>query len=441
MSFKPRFLRLTLALAPALLVAFGALSFELSRAAETVASVDERGVAMPQSWLQFRLNGEHNPVIDAPIAAAWQVETHGQISASPTVVNGMLYLGTNGGRLYAIDAATGAIRWTFLAHNGLKSNPLIYGGLVIMGEGNADSTTYVPRKRVRVGSGSSGLVALDAVTGRQRWYRPLTGTGQPTATIVHNVLIHHDGDGVVVALDPTSGRLLYQRHVSSVASMVGALPVNAGIIVTTGIFPNRVIGFKRSNGHTVWTWETSRSDSGLGDCPPASDGATIYCDYLTPVESGPAVDPGQPARPKVYALDARSGKLRWVLPLEAGIVPPRNESAIPLLYRGAVFVGSAVAPYVHAIDASSGHLLWRQKVRGSVKGGIVARNGALYFGDMQGYLWALDARTGHVLGVRNTQTSYNVGSPIIVGGSLVIGSNTGRILSIPLSVVSASQDV
>jgi outer membrane protein assembly factor BamB len=222
---------------------------------------------------------------------------------------------------------------------------------------------------------------------------------------------------------------------------VGAVPLDSGIVVTTGIFPNRVIGFKRSNGHTVWTWETSRSDSGLGDCPPASDGAAIYCDYLSPVASGPPVDPGQLAQAKVYALDARSGKLRWVLPLEPGIVPPRNESAIPLLYRGSVYVGSAVAPYVHAIDARSGKLLWRQRVHGTVKGGIVARNGALYFGDMQGYLWALDAHTGRVLGTRNTRTSYNVGSPIIVGGSLVIGSNTGRILSIPLSVVSTSQDV
>ncbi len=431
----------TLAIAPAVLLAVAPLVWAPSPAAETVATIGERGVAMPQSWLQFRLNGAHNPVIDTPGSAAWQIETHGQISASPTVVAGTLYIGTNGGRLYAIDAASGAIRWTFRARNGLKSNPLIYGGLVIVGEGNADSTTFVPRRRVRVGSGSSGIVALDASTGRQRWYHRLSGTGQPTATIVHNVLIHHDGDGVVVALDPTSGRLLYRRRVGTVASMAGAVPLDSGLIITSGIFPNRVIGLQRSTGRTIWTWELSPSDSGIGDCPPASDGDTIYCDYLSPVASGPPVDPGQPARPKVYALDAKTGRPRWTLALEPGTAPPRNESAIPLLYHSTVFVGSAVAPYVHAIDAKTGALLWRRQVHGAVKGGIVALNGALYFGDMQGYLWSLDARDGRVLGVRKTGTSYNVGSPIIVGGSLVIGSNTGRILSIPLSVVSASQDV
>ena len=146
------------------------------------------------------------------------------------------------------------------------------------------------------------------------------------------------------------------------------------------------------------------------------------------------------AEEHVYALDARTGKPRWNLALEPGMVPPRNESAIPLIYRGTLFVGSAVAPYLHAIDRATGRLLWRRQMHGAVKGGIVARNGALYFGDLQGYLWALDARTGRTIGVRRTGTSFNVGSPIIVGHSLIIGSNTGRISAIPLNAIEWAQD-
>jgi outer membrane protein assembly factor BamB len=59
---------------------------------------------------------------------------------------------------------------------------------------------------------------------------------------------------------------------------------------------------------------------------------------------------------------------------------------------------------------------------------------------MKGYLWALDAASGRVVGVRKTATSYNVGSPIIVGKSLVIGTNTGRIMAIPLSALTSAQD-
>jgi len=410
-----------------------------SQGTEVVALV-EHPAPMPQSWTQFRLNGEHNPVIDAPTSAAWHFETHGQISASPAIVGGVVYLGTNGGSLYAIKAASGAVLWTYRALNGLKSNPLVYGGVVIVGVGNADSTTIKSRAKVRVGSGSSGIVALDAGTGHKRWYFPLSGTGQPTAAIVDGLLIHHDGDSVVVALDPRTGRLLYRQNVRAVASMVGAVPVGDDLVVTTGIFPNRVIAIHRGTGGLAWAWELSAANSGLGDCPPATDGQAVFCDYLSPVQHGPPVDPGVTAREHVYALDAHTGKAQWDVALESGTVPSRNESAIPLLYRERLYVGSAVAPYLHAIDTKTGKVLWSREVHGAVKGGIVARNGIVYFGDLQGYLWALNATTGRVIGVRKTGTPFNVGSPVIVGGSLIIGSNTGRISSIPLNEIFWSQD-
>jgi outer membrane protein assembly factor BamB len=408
---------------------------------QTVATaVQEQPVAMPLTWTQFRLNPAHNPVIDAPVAASWHIETHGQISASPTVAHGVVYVGTNGGSLYAIDEASGAVRWTYRGGNGFKSNPLVYGGLVIVGEGNADSTTFESRKRVRVGSGSSGLVAIDAETGRRRWYYPLTGTGQPTSTIVDGVLFHHDGDGMLVALDPRTGKQIFSRNVHAVASMVGAVPVDGGLIVTSGIFPNRVMAIRRSSGDVAWTYELPKESSGLGDCPPASDGRWIFCDYLAPVAKGPPVDPGVNAQERAFALDTRTGKKVWDVALEPGMVPPRNESAIPLLYRGRLYLGSAVAPYMHAIDPRTGQVLWSKQVHGTVKGGLVAHKGIVYFGDLSGYLWAIDSGSGRVIGSRNTGTSYNVGSPIIVGGSLIIGSNSGRVSATPLTAIAWSQD-
>jgi outer membrane protein assembly factor BamB len=430
------------ATALAALLGFVALGWHAARpgASQTVATV-EAPVAMPDAWLQFRLNDALNPVIDSPTAASWHVETHGQISASPAVVRGTVFVGTNGGSLYAIDASSGAVRWKYRAGNGLKSNPLVYDGVVIVGEGNADSTTIQARRKVRVGSGSSGIVALDAKTGRRRWFYPLSGTGQPTATIIDGLLIHHDGDGMIIALDPRTGRQIYRSDVKSVASMAGAIPVAGAMVVTSGIFPNRVMAVHRGSGKVAWTWEMPAESSGVGDCPPASDGRTVFCDYLAPVKGGPPVDPGVNAEEHVYAVDSHTGKLQWDLALEAGMVPPRNESAIPLIYRSRLFVGSAVAPYLHAIDRLTGRVLWRKEVHGPVKGGIVARDGIVYFGDLAGYLWALDAQTGRTIGARRTGLSFNVGSPIIVGRSLIIGSNSGRISAIPLSSIEWGQDV
>ena len=52
-------------------------------------------------------------------------------STSPAVGAGLVIVGANGGRYYAFDAATGALRWEYVA-DGLvhMAAPLIAGGRV-----------------------------------------------------------------------------------------------------------------------------------------------------------------------------------------------------------------------------------------------------------------------------------------------------------------------
>ena len=58
-------------------------------------------------WTQFRMGPENNAVVPGTLHASWRVETGGQISASPTIVDDTLYVGNNNGSLYAIDVNTG----------------------------------------------------------------------------------------------------------------------------------------------------------------------------------------------------------------------------------------------------------------------------------------------------------------------------------------------
>jgi outer membrane protein assembly factor BamB len=85
-------------------------------------------------------------------------------------------------------------------------------------------------------------------------------------------------------------------------------------------------------------------------------------------------------------------------------------------------------------------LLWETPTRGVVKGGIVDVDDVLYFGDLGGYLWALDAKTGRVVGDKLMHTPFNVGSPIVVGTTLIIGSDTGSVIAIPLEKIRKSLD-
>ena len=403
-----------------------------------VAGSQTAPAPMPKAWTQFRLNDSANPVIAYNGTPSWTVQTDGGFSSSPAIVGGVVYLGNNAGETYAIDLATGNVRWTYQVKNPIMSNPLVYDGLVIIGEGNADSTTYVPRRNVQVGTGPNALIALNADTGAVAWTLPLAGTGMPTPVITDGVLVHHNGSGDVIGVDPRNGKLLWSHDYHSIASMVGLLPMPGNLVVTTGLFPNRVFAVDARNGNMVWQYQLSSNDSGVGDCPPVSDGKNVYGDYIAPPDPKLEAGVGVPGVERVYALDGKTGEVLWNVPLESGMVGPRNESAIPLIAHNTLYVGSAIAPYMHAIDTTTGKVLWSVKVGGAVLGGVVEHDGTIYFGDRAGNLWALNASTGAVIGKIQMPEPYNVGSPVIVGSSLIIGSAKGDIDAVPLDWIRSS---
>jgi outer membrane protein assembly factor BamB len=392
------------------------------------------------AWTQFRMGPENNAVIRGPLHAAWRTETGGQISASPTVVDGTLYIGNNNGSLYALDAQTGQILWKAHVPNPLMSAPLIYNDLVIVGEGDPTSRTSSPSEPVMVGQGPSALIAFDRATGGMRWQTLLAGSAMPTPAIIDGVLVHHDGAGWISGLDPATGQKKYARSLGSMASMTAMLPVGNGDFVTMGVGSNAAWRLHADDGTLVWRSPFSKGASGIGDCPPVTDGARVFCDYVSPVFPDTSTVIGNLTVQRVYALDVNSGAPVWDVALESGSLPIRNEAAIPLLADGRLYLGSALAPWMHALDAASGMLVWESPTRGAVKGGVVDVDGVVYFGDLGGYLWALDAKTGKVVGDKLMRTPFNVGSPIVVGQTLVIGSDSGAVIAIPLEDIRNSHD-
>jgi outer membrane protein assembly factor BamB len=386
-------------------------------------------LASAGSWVQFRAVNSNNAVVHGSQRAQWEVVTDGRISASPTFYAGRVFVGTNAGTLYAINLNSGQVRWKHHVANALMSSPLLYRGLVIVGEGNAGARN--PNMPAHVGTGESALVAFDQATGVIRWRTPLRGSGMPTPAIVGGVLVHHDGSGRITGMDPLTGRMLYERNVHSIASMSAVLPIGSDRFITSGVLPNAVLEVDAKTGAVIWRSNPFPDDaSGLGDCPLAGDGSRIFGQYVVPDGNG--------VREHVFAMDDRSGSLLWDVALERGTLPVNNETGIPVVYRGVLYVGGAAAPWMHAIDTKTGRILWRTQVSGPVKGAPAIKSGTVYFGDLGGFLWALDARTGRETGHLSLPTGFNVGSPIIVGHSLIIGSFTGSVYAVPLSEIRAN---
>ncbi len=407
--------------------------------AVSAASAAAQGLG-PSSWTQFRLNDSNNAVIPGTLSATWYVVTGGPISASPTLVNGTIYVGNNAGWLYAIDATSGATKWRYRVSDPLMSAPLVYNNLVIVGEGNEQSMGPTPTAPLYVGTNNNAMLAFDRDTGTLRWRTLLPGSGMPTPAIIDNVLVHHNGAGWITALDPATGKKLYVRNLHSIASMSSILPIGSDRFITPGVFDNTIWELRLADFATIWSTKFDATASGFGDCPEVTDGALVMCNYMTPVPPAQYTLATTPAIQRAYGLDLKTGTKRWDVELERGILPPRNEAAIPLLANGVLYMGSAIAPYMHALDPATGRVLWKWKTRGPVKGGAVYADGLVYFGDAAGYLWALDARTGKLVGDKKMGSGFNVGSPILAGQTLVIGSRFGTVYALPIATIRSTHD-
>jgi outer membrane protein assembly factor BamB len=63
----------------------------------------------------------------------WSVLTRSRVESSPAIVNGRVYIGSNDGRFYVLDAATGAKLWEFNAGAPLSASPAIAEGRIVIG--------------------------------------------------------------------------------------------------------------------------------------------------------------------------------------------------------------------------------------------------------------------------------------------------------------------
>jgi polyvinyl alcohol dehydrogenase (cytochrome) len=91
-------------------------------------------------------NAEDEHVLDssriAELRPLWTVTTDGNVTATPAVVDGLVYAPDFGGSLWAVDALTGKVIWknaissyTGVAGDVSRTTPAYWRGALIMGEG------------------------------------------------------------------------------------------------------------------------------------------------------------------------------------------------------------------------------------------------------------------------------------------------------------------
>lgn len=178
----------------------------------------------------------------------WKFRTNGVAHSSPAVAFGNVYIGSWDTYLYALDKKTGAEKWKFktgidtIYHNqtGIQSSPLI-----------DDSTLYF-------GCRDSRLYALNAVTGELRWKKFNRGSWVIVSPVVYgDKLIYLTSDSrKVIALNKLTGDSIYQ---SDVKAYIFSSPAIADETLYFGGFNGIIAAIDVNSGRKKWGYEVDGS--------------------------------------------------------------------------------------------------------------------------------------------------------------------------------------
>jgi outer membrane protein assembly factor BamB len=226
----------------------------------------------------------------------WSVATGGPVASGTTVAGGTAYFGSWDGNEYAVDAATGAVRWkTFLGVTrapgcfppaaGVTSTPAVQGGVVY------------------VGGGDSNWYALDATTGAVLWS---VFTGDDSATGGHY---------------NWSSPLLFNGFAYIGVASFGDCPLVPGQLLEVDLSTHKVVA-------TFDAVASGQVGGGIWTSPSLDvTTSTIYVDTGSPGAAG------QPYSQAIVALDAGTLAVRsgWKIPPSA-VVDDSDWSTSPILF-------------------------------------------------------------------------------------------------------------
>lgn len=328
------------------------------------------------SWPMFRADlsrsgsGSGNPALNTQVL--WKFTTGYDVVSSPTIVDGVVYVGSEDNNVYALNESNGNLIWKYTTDDWVDSSPTDFNG-----------TVYVT-------SDDGVFYALNATNGNQLWNYSTGISYKPdlSSPAIVDDLVYIQSGGYLYALNAATGISLWNYTTGGDYEETPAV-VN-GIVYVGG---SNVYALNATSGAQLWT--------SIGHTSPSVVGGVVY--------SG--------SGNSVYALNATDGNQLW------------NYSAYSLVgcatvANGIVYIGSD-DDHAYALNATDGAELWSYYTQNMVTAVPIVVGNVVYIVSYQ-LIYALDAADGALLCTFYTQSLID-STPAIVNGVLYVGSGDDNV--------------
>ncbi len=343
-----------------------------------------RGIAVTQSTVLFPASDRMVAMNRTDGTVVWSTPLGSNATTAPAVGDGAVLVGTAAGAVVALDLEEGTHRFTRVVTGTPSAAPVTVGATVYVGT----ATT----------ANGGWLYALDTLDGSTVWSRSMDKPMRARVAILGDRLFAVSDIGAVLALNATTGALVWQFPVGTApAGSLTAAPVVTG---------DRL--FVPSSSGYVYCLDADPSE-GIDEGQDDVDGSpydlvwTFHDDPAGPFELSGAVVDGLLVLAKgdsqVIAINLSTGALAW----RGGMATTAPLTTDVIAINGSVVVGGLA---LDILRASDGARIWTYShpVR-PLTGAPAALDGMLFVADTLGIVYAFGK-------VRNIPPVADISEPL-----------------------------